>query len=725
VVLLDVVVVLSLTALALLGLATTFVSWRYLVVGMVAAAVGALLVLLTQRAPLGVLVATTPLVALVLGGPVALQEQGLGAGVPDLQTLADVLQGSATGWLELLTTLPFVDVAGPPALVPYLLGFLGATTALALAVRTRSSGVPVLPLLGVLVAVLLLRRPEGGTLDWYPVAFAGLAIVWVVIRGLQLAPDAGPAPGRRQGRFARGVAAAAVVAIGLLVAVPLTSSSAPSSGASLRGTVRDVPDVETLDSPLRRFRTFTEQEPGSTGNVYRRRLFTVTGAPAGSRVRMLALDTYDGHEWRPGNDTVKDATDDAFLRMDTLVDNPARGAAVRVRVDVAKAYRSAWLPTVGSLTSLRFLTVESTTRRSQLRYNLATSTAVVPVGISRTNDYELAAILEDQRLLPTMEPWLGPGPDVDGAEKVDPLIRDVLDTPGSAMAKLFAVAHYLRSEGRYSNGGPGETRYRAGHDLDRLTKGFLLARRPVGDDEQYAAAMALVAHRLGLVSRVAVGAVVPRDGVVRGADVHAWVEVRIADGSWRTLPTREFMSRRPPTRVMSAAPPPRIPPSLAQEQPQDQPQADRQQAERKRDGEARRNLVLRALPWLLLLLVLLVVPLAKLARRAVRRRRGRPSDRMAGAWLELVDHARDLGIPVRLQASRPAQARVLAQAAGLSREGDQGVFAEDEPTEAVVTAYWDQVMAERRRLGQMQRLRRRWWAPFNPTSLRGRPATLD
>ena len=55
-----------------------------------------------------------------------------------------------------------------------------------------------------------------------------------------------------------------MVVVGLLVAVPLTSGGSSSSGASLRGTVRDVPDVKSLDSPLRRFRTFTEQEPGST-----------------------------------------------------------------------------------------------------------------------------------------------------------------------------------------------------------------------------------------------------------------------------------------------------------------------------------------------------------------------------------------------------------------------------------------------------------------------------
>ena len=292
---------------------------------------------------------------------------------------------------------------------------------------------PGAPLFAVLAAVLLLRRPEGGVLDWYPIAFAGLAIIWVVVRGLEFAPDAGLAPGRRQGRLSRALTAALVVATGLLVAVPLTSSSVPSAGASLRGTVRDVPDVRALDSPLRRFRTFTAQEPGSTGNVYRRRLFSVEGVPAGSRIRMLTLDTYDGREWRAGNDTMAETTDDAFLRMDSVVDNPTRGERLRVQVNVARAYRSAWVPTLGSLTSLRFLIAESSTRRSQLRYNLATSTAVVPVGIHKGNDYEFAAIQPDQRLLPSAQPWPVATLSVKGTPQVDPLIRNVLDTPGTAV----------------------------------------------------------------------------------------------------------------------------------------------------------------------------------------------------------------------------------------------------------------------------------------------------
>jgi hypothetical protein len=155
--------------------------------------------------------------------------------------------------------------------------------------------------------------------------------------------------------------------------------------------------------------------------------------------------------------------------------------------------------------------------------------------------------------------------------------------------------------------------------------------------------------------------------------------------------------------------------------PPSPPEIAREEQEREQAEAQRRSLLVRRLPWLIPLVLALVVPSTKLVRRRLRRTRGRPSDRMAGAWAELVDHARDLGIPVPVRASRPAQARVLAMAEGLSREGDDGVFAADEPDEETVRAYWEQVMGERRVLGSTQRWRRRLWAPFNPVTLVRRP----
>lgn len=725
-VLVDAVAVLALVGLAVVGLATTFGGWGFLLVAEIAAGLGILLALATTRLPVAVLVAVAPLGAILLGGPVALRSAGFGGGIPDGQTLADVMQGSATGWGELLTTLPYADLAGAPALVPFLLGYAGGVLSMTLALRSRSAGGPVLPLLGVLVMVLLLRRPGDGLLEWHPVAFAVAAIAWVAFRGLEFTPErSAEIRGGSQGRLLRGLMAAAVVGAALLVAIPLTSGTSASTGQSLRGRVGELPDVTGLDSPLRNFRAYTEQKQSTLDNLHHQLLMTVTGAPRGSRIRLLTLDRYDGQAWVADNNTMTGTADDRFLRMDTTVENKTSGRRIRVQVGVAKAYQSAWVPTIGSLTSLRFLYTDAGSRRDELRYDLATSTAVVPLGLKSGNDYEFTAIVPDDRLGQKMHAWPGPMLTVAGARRADPLIKRVLASRAPPMSKVFALAKYLKQYGRYSDGsGPGEKQYRSGHGRARLFSGFLLAPHIVGDDEQYAAGMAVLANRVGVPARVVVGAVLTRSGRIRGDDIEAWVEVRVADGSWRTLPTSRFMSHRPPKRGMAPAPRPTMPVGAAA--PEVDPSPPEVAAVKHAQDQAdanRRNLLVRFAPWLLPLLLALTVPLTKLVRRRLRRTGGRRSDRMAGAWAELVDHGRDLGIAVRPHSSRPAQARVLARAGALSRAGDVGVFAEEEPEEGAVTAYWEQVMRERRALGRTQKLPRRLWAPFNPVTLVRRPGS--
>ena len=725
-VVLDALAVLALVGLAELALANTFEGGDYLVVAGVAAVLGLLVAVLTARLPSGVLVGAVPVVALVFGGPVALHSKGLGLGVPGAATLADVLQGTLRGWGELLTTLPWVDLSGSPAMVPFLLGYLGAVLAGAVAFRTRSAGAPLVPLLAALAVALLVRRPDGtgsDRLDWYPVAFAALAIGWLVVRSLRVAPGASAA-GAGHGRVARTAVATSLVAAALLVAVPVTipfsASGAPvSEGVALREHRAALVDVTALDSPLRRFRTFTDQGPGSLENVHDKVLFTVRGAPAGSRVRMVTLDRYDGREWLPGNDTEPGTADDSFLRIDSRVDNPRRGRVVRAQVSVTKAYRSAWMPTVGSLTSLQLIFADPREQRGEMRYNLATSTAVLPTGVGNKDPYEFTSVVPAAGVDASTPGWDGPVQPVVGLHRLDAFLPAVLDANLPPMRKVFVLAGYLRDQGRYSDGArPGEQRYLPGQDLDRLVDGFLLGARPVGDDEQYAAAMALLANRVGVPARVVVGAVLPHNGKVRGEDVHGWVELRVADGSWRTLPTRAFMSRTPPVRTLPPAPPP-LPPSKTS--PSERPEQPRTQDQPKsrHHADGATGSVLHLLPWLALLVLALVVPALKGVRRHRRRTRGRTADRIAGGWAELVDRAGDLGIPVSVQASRPAQARVLVLPGGeaLSQAADDGVFAAEEPSEAAVEAFWDQMLAERRELGEGRRLVRRLWAPFNPASL--------
>ncbi len=596
----DVLAVLALVGLAVVGLASTFVGWGFMAVAGIAAGLAVLLVLLTLRLPGLSLVVSGPLIGILLAGPVALRTGGLWGGIPDGQTLADVMQGSATGWGEMLTTLPRVDLSGAPTLVPFLLGYLGGLLGCALALRSRSPGAPLLPLLGVLAAVLLVRRPATGLVEWHLLAFAVVALAWVALRGLGFVP-AGQAEVRHRsrGRIARGLAAVLVVAAALLVAVPLTSGGAAGRGETLRGKIGSLPVVTGLDSPLRSFRAYTKQPFGTLDNLNAKTLLEIAGAPEGSRVRFLTLDRYDGQEWTPDNDTMTGTSDDRFQRMDTLVENLVPGTPIRVRVTVRKPYRSAWVPTVGSLTALRFLYADPNSRREELRYDAATSTAVLPLGVKAGNDYEFTAILPDDRLTPSMRAWPTPVLSVADLTRADPLIKRVLASPAPPMGKVFALADHLKETGYYSNGaGPAEKHYTPGHDAKRLFKGFLLAKRVVGDDEQYAAAMAVLANRVGVPARVVVGAVVPRSGRVRGSDVQAWVEVRVADGSWRTLPTETFMGNRPPTRQLPPAPPPQMPSESAQ-----QPEQPKTQQEKKKEKEVAeqaegqwRTVLVRVLP---------------------------------------------------------------------------------------------------------------------------------
>lgn len=723
---LDALAILALVGLALVGLLTTFDSWGYQAVGLVATAIGLVVVVATLRLPVLVLIVVAPAVALVTAGPVAMRSGGLGGAAPGPQTLADVMRGTWSGWGELLTTLPWVDLAGAPALVPFLLGYFAAVVGGGLALRTQRVAAPVLSLLAVLAAVLLLRRPGGSgseLLDWYPVAFAVVAVSWTVLRGLRTSPGAS-VHGASRGRVTRGVTALVVLAGALLIAVPLSGSTAPG-GATLRGRSNALPDLTGLDSPLRRFRTFTEQWQSSPGSVYDRVLFTVSGAPRGSRVRLVTLDSFDGNQWLPANDSVLGTDIDSFQRLDTRVDNPLRGRVVRAQVGIRRPYASVWAPTIGSLTSFQMLYADPGGRRSELRYNLATSTAVLPTGLTRLDPYEFTSVLRPDGLTEQTPRWEGPGlASVENDPRILAFMPKVLFARIPPMQKVFILAHWLRDQGRYSDGAlPGEQQYQAGHGADRVIDDFLLTPRPVGNDEQYASAMALLANRVGVPARVVVGAVLPRDGKVWGKDIHAWVEVRVRDGSWRTLPTREFMGNTPPGAVPSAAAPPLLPPGTPEpESAQSQQEPTTDKDTEPQSGQERGARFLRSAPWLLLVFTLtLVLPAVKAIRRRRRRTRGRASDQMAGAWAELIDHARDLGIPVPQHASRPAQARVLATAGALSERGDDGVFGVEEPDPGEVAEYWEQVMGERRLLGRQLPLPRRLWAPFNPVTLLRRP----
>ncbi|MDN7121438.1 transglutaminase domain-containing protein [Nocardioides sp. ChNu-153] len=731
-----------LVVVALSGLARTFTGAQFLLVGTVGALLGAGSALLARRhrwpPALPVLLAAAGVV--LLGGPLCLRAAGGTPYLPVPGTLEQLGDAVVGGWRDALTTLPPVDGDGPLLVLPFVLGTAGALAAvLAAGLRRPPLAVQAVlvlaaPLL-VLGVVLLLgvATPasvllQGGAVAALALGAAGLRARRGAARAAAAAPVVPTVTGGTRpaaGRLRRGLTAAALVAVAGGLAVPVGSWAVGDDDRFvLREHVSPPFEVGQYPSPLAAFRRYVEMPEPDAANRYEQVLMTLDGAPEGTRVRFAALDSYDGVVWgaadrAAGTDGVG-VTRASFQRVSTSIDNPVEGERVDVRVELGEGYDGVWLPTVGALTELRFAGPRADAAADSFRYNLATSTGVVPSGLAPGDAYVLEAVVPPAGADGLDEDDLPAAPDPALASAASFLATQAVQwTAGEAepMARVLAAARHLRTVGKYTDGVlEAEKIYTAGHYRGRLGEGFVDDVVMAGNDEQYAATMALVANAIGVPARVVVGAVVPADGVVRGEHVEAWVELQVADGSWRTLPTEAFMdfdrpAERPPLNEQEMSgtvvpPPAPVPPpsSLAD---QTDAELDARAGSPEETGSELPAWVLWALgivggPLLLVALWFALVLGAKAWRR--RRRRGAPraSARLVGAWRELVDAARDLGtgVPVAAGVTRREQARSLPlpAAPALARTADGHVFGPTPPADGVAADYWDQVMVVRREL---------------------------
>ncbi|GAB3258635.1 transglutaminase domain-containing protein [Alteromonas gracilis] len=706
-------VVLSLASL--IPLTSTYAGSAWWVLGVVGAVTGSMLVGVLAGRRWGPPVLPLAVVAayVVVGVPLTSRRTGLASLVPTSTSLGDLARGSATAWRDLIGTIPLVDGAGPPLLVPFMLTLLPAATSAALAVGARHPVVPSLPPLAGLVLAFMVGRGDVEAAS-VGVAFALVSLAWAVLRQEQ------------RGGVAAGVASLAMLLLATGIALVGPAPGGDVEPRLLRENLAGGFDTTQTATLLDGFRRYSRPGPDSVDNVHRRRLLLVRDAEPGLRLRFVALDHYDGTRWRPNPDVSPEASADRFLRVGPRLDNPTDGEPVAIGVDVLRAWRSAWVPTAGSLQEIDFaFHPDRPDPRAELRYNLATDTALLPRRLGPRDDYYLRARRPDQDLVP----GLGTGADVDPetlerSEFVADIAAGFAAAYDDEVEALLAAAASLKQRGRYSDGEAGfERRFPDGHDVERLGSLFLYAPQIVGNDEQYAATMALIATRLGFPARVVVGAEVPRSGVVRGRDVEAWVEVQVADGSWRTLETRTFMGSRPPRRVVRdrpAAQPgaaPLVPPPVAERQrPRTTPPPVQEPPASTTTPEAGSG---EHPPWWLLLLALPgVVPTVKLARRRRRRTTGSPALRVAGGWDELVDAVRDHGVARVPAGTRPQQAASWGSAGALAVLADDAVFAPDEPPREDVEAFWGDVARERAAVVGDLPWWRRVWAWFNPRSLR-------
>ncbi len=722
----DPVVAWLLTTAAIAGWWTTFDGLAWLVVGSAAAAVGTILVVLLVRrhALIWVLVAV-PLAYLLLGIAV-LGVDFTGGGLRST-TFSRVLNGAWESWPLLVGTHPPVAATGTVLLAPAMAGMVVAATATAVALSSARPGWPVVPVLGLLAWVLVTgtdRGQVGASTGWSALLFGGVfglaCLAWAVLRAGR---TAGGAP-----TTARWTWAAPILVLSTLLAVPL--GGAILGDDQQRLVLREETSAYAVDlaaTPLDSFRRFRKQSGDLPDNAWRRQLLRATSVPEGTVLRFAVLNRYDGRRWVAANDVEPDSHDDRFqlFGADDLT-TPAEMGRTPIRVDLTGSWNSQWLPLAGRFTGLN-TDFPGAIPVSELRFNPVTSSAIATRTLGGGDEYEFFAEFPETRLPADAKPSpLLDATTYDAAFFLDNWARAARRGADSRLDAVLRGAALMRERGRYSDGAFGwEVRFARGQDLTRL-EDFMNGPHMVGDDEQYAAAMALLATRLRVPARVVVGARVPPDGVVKGNDVVAWVELRISDGTWRELPRSAYMSFKAPHRndpendPVVVPPEPEPKPSPTPEpsaSPSPEPEPGHQD-----DPDQQLTSSSPSWRWLLVLLVPAVVgavPGYKLLRRVRRRTAARVSLRYAGGWQEIVDRARDLGLAVPSRRSRPAQAAGLAPGTlDLARTADDAVFGEGTPSTEDAETYWATVGEVRDRIGSELPWWRRWLAPFSPASLR-------
>lgn len=702
--------VLILSALGIFGFRAVYGGSAYLVVGVTGIVLGIGVTELASRLRQPVLAegVIAVLAFLLLGGATNTVRRI----IPSGHTITALSHVGVYGWKELLTTAPPVGDSYNLLAIPYIVGLIAGVTGQSVARRTRLAAVPLVGPTAALVLGILFgaRKPESvflqGTL------FGLLALVWVVLRfhrgRVVLSGSAVP----RSRVF---------MAAGLLVTVGLTAGFVgpmlPGSGRDrvvLSKYVSPPFDANQQPSPLAGFRQYVQEGP-----LHSASLFTVSGLPTGSHIRIATMDAYNGIAWGFGADSQNpSASGDVFRRYGSTIQVQPSGQAVQYRVSVGEI-GGVWLPEVGDISHVGFSGPSASALVNDFTYDTATETAAEPVGLNPGDTYTVSAFVP-RTASPAELARASAGnvqiPDTGAPSVLQSDANSWSSGASGTYGRVMAIATHLHNSGFFSDGLEKTPLSLAGHSNGRLTRflegGGLVGSEIVGDEEQYAATFALMANSIGVPARVVLGATIGTDGVVTGADVQPWVEVNLAGIGWQPIYAASFMDR---SRKAQQTPPRPAPnqPSAAPVQP---PVASALHAplEGGLPGANSSSLSHFQQPvhrnwhvpaWLVALAIWLVVVLGAVGtfaggvtvmkgRRRQRRRHAElPAMQVAGAWSELVDICRDLGVHVPLRSTRREQALSVSSAdlSPLARRGDASIFGPGQPTSAEVREYWSAV----------------------------------
>jgi hypothetical protein len=641
-----------------------------------------------------------------------------------------------------------VAAADGHLIVPFLLALVVTTLTASLALRLSQVAWALLPAGVLLMLVIALGTPEPAFPLVQGLVFAVVSMSWLALRQLW-APqnmavsvsevDPSRAAHMRTRRLLAGVAVLAVAG-GAGVA-----TAAVATPAQPRHVFRDVIippfDIRDYPSPLQAFRKNVRDEAEDT-------LFTVSGLPKGARIRIAVMDQFDGQVYNvtdggPGSSS-------AFAPLRSNMSPEAKGVPVTLKVAI-EDYSGVWMPDAGAVSEIDFTGKRAEELRRSGYYNTETGTAVVTSKLTKGDTYTVDTVIpakvDDTQLADVDFEKVALPKQSNVPEELTSLAAETVAGAESPIEQVRALETFLADGGFFSHGLEGEVLSRAGHTSERIST-LLGGDQMIGDDEQYAVAMALLAREVGIPARVVMGYYPDEDHqgdaefAATGDDVHAWVEVAFEKIGWVTfnptppedkVPNDQNTKPKvdPKPQVLQPPPPPQEPVDLPPTLPDD----------RKGDDEtfniAALLGIIAAIGGSVLGVVALiaspfiVVGAWKAAKRRGRRNAARTADRITGGWDELTDRAVDYGARLAPGGTRAEEAATLAAAlpipavTALADRADAEVFGPSDPTPEQVDEFWAEVDGIVGSLGEEAGFWKRLRARLNLRSLIGGTAVAN
>ncbi|PID97463.1 MAG: hypothetical protein CSA82_03895 [Actinobacteria bacterium] len=632
-------------------------------------AVGGMCAFVASRLKLGIFSSALTLVAgyLLVGGPIAVPQTVTYGVLPTRQTMNLLVTGAVSSWKELLTVQPPASEFAGTAVMPYVSATFAAFVALTIVLRTRRGLYALLPIFIFAVVGILWGSQNAPLALGSGIAASIIASAWAgdysarsrqsgLKSSVEFSSSLTQSSKRRRIHGTLMVLSAAVVSF--LVTPMLVNDG---ERLLLRDHIVPPLDIREYHSPIAAFRSWNTTEANAT-------LFTVTGLKEDERIRLATLNLYDGTVFKiNGADNSADFRRVGEHFTDSPLSEGQRTDDLEIQIG---EYRGYWLPGGGETRSLEYLSERGPSLKDALYYSQPLQTIISTEPLAAGDAYRLVNVTQrgwtDAELKDKAIIQATAFPDSYVPSAVAESATSITEDVSGGVETVRAIQQHLHDEGFYSDGVDGLSI--PGHRSDRLER-FLSATQMVGDDDQYAPAMALMLRSLGIPSRVVLGFYPEqydqKSYDITGKEAHVWVEVPFEGAGWVAFDPTPPKDQRPQTQVPKPRPnpnpqvlqPPEPPedPAEAPAEVIDDPEGDE---EEKGNGWGEIFILVAKIAGgiFILLLPLLLIFLIKAVRTYRRRRKKQADEKAAAAWDEVLDNAIDLGAIISPRKSRPRQA---------------------------------------------------------------------